>query len=400
MRYHADHDTGCVRVPQTVAAIRGQHVDAGVRSAAIAQVHAAICNVMYAQLSRPMDALMASNPRMTFPIRPPKPARAQTAREARPPLHPRNRHQGRYDVTRLTTACPALAAHLLVTPAGTTSIDFSDPAAVRELNRAILRADYDIAHWTLPDGYLCPPIPGRADYLHGLADLLAEGTDQPVPRGPGVRMLDVGVGANCIYPLLAQAEYGWRCVGSDIDKTSLQLAGDIVEANGLAAVIELRHQAARGQMFKGVVAEADRFDLTLCNPPFHASAEEAARGSQRKLRNLGNARATSPVQRSLAPTLNFGGHANELWCTGGEASFVRRMIRESIDIRGQVLWFSSLVAKSQHLADIHKQLHKVGAVDIREVAMAQGSKQSRFVAWTYHDAAQRAAWRVARPGTV
>jgi 23S rRNA (adenine1618-N6)-methyltransferase len=55
-----------------------------------------------------------------------------------------------------------------------------------------------------PANYLCPPIPAVADYLHYLADLLADGSGG-VPRGIKVRALDVGVGANCIYPLLGHA---------------------------------------------------------------------------------------------------------------------------------------------------------------------------------------------------
>ena len=323
---------------------------------------------------------------MPFPSRPARrpPAAAATA------LHPRNRHQGRYDMARLLAANPALQAHLIRTPAGSQSIDFSDPQAVRELNRALLASDYGIGHWDIPDGYLCPPVPGRVDYLHGLADLLADDAGGVIPRGPAVRVLDIGVGANCIYPLLGQAEYGWSFVGSDIDADALQSASANVHANGLEALIELRLQAARGSLFAGVVQPQERFHLTLCNPPFHASAKEAAQGSRRKLRNLGSA----PVSHgSKAPALNFGGQANELWCTGGEASFLRRMVKESVDIGRQVLWFSSLVAKREHLPDLHKQLARAGAAEVREVAMAQGSKQSRFVAWSFHGAAARKAWR-------
>lgn len=290
-------------------------------------------------------------------------------------------------MARLLAANPALQAHLIRTPAGSQSIDFSDPQAVRELNRALLASDYGIGHWDIPHGYLCPPVPGRVDYLHGLADLLADDAGGVIPRGPAVRVLDIGVGANCIYPLLGQAEYGWSFVGSDIDADALQSASANVRANRLEVLIELRLQSARGSLFSGVVQADDRFHLTLCNPPFHASAKEAAQGSRRKRRNLGGATTTK------APALNFGGQANELWCTGGEASFLRRMVKESVAIGPQVLWFSSLVAKREHLPDLHKQLAKAGAAEVREVAMAQGSKQSRFVAWSFHSAAARKAWR-------
>lgn len=299
-----------------------------------------------------------------------------------PRQHPRNRHQGHYDFARLVEACPALSAHLVTTPRGDTSIDFSDPTAVRELNRAILRCDYGIAHWDLPDGALCPPIPGRADYLHGLADLLAESGEGTIPRGTSIRVLDIGVGASCIYPLLGHTAYGWRFVGSDTDATSLQVATAIVHSNGLDKVIALRRQPRSGNVFRGVVHQDDRFDLTLCNPPFHASAREAASASQRKLRQLG-APSRSSTRSPSAPALNFGGHAHELWCEGGEPGFLRRMVRESVEVRNQVRWFSSLVARSEHLPALRRQLRQVEAVEVREVPMAQGNKQSRFVAWTF-----------------
>ncbi|HEY4530435.1 MAG TPA: 23S rRNA (adenine(1618)-N(6))-methyltransferase RlmF [Luteimonas sp.] len=297
-------------------------------------------------------------------------------------LHPRNRHQGRYDFARLVQACPALAPHLVTTPRGDTSIDFSDPAAVRELNRALLRSDYGIAHWDLPDGALCPPIPGRADYLHGLADLLADSGDGAIPRGAAVRVLDIGVGASCIYPLLGHAEYGWRFVGTDIDATSLQVAAAIVRANRLDKAIALRRQPRRDSIFRGVIGPDDRFDLTICNPPFHASASEAAEANQRKRRQLGTP-ARPDARRMAAPALNFGGHDHELWCRGGEAAFLRRMLDESQAFGEQVRWFSSLVARSEHVGPLRSRLDRCGATDVRVVPMAQGAKQSRFLAWSF-----------------
>jgi 23S rRNA (adenine1618-N6)-methyltransferase len=235
-------------------------------------------------------------------------------------------------------------------------------------------------------------VPGRADYVHGLADLLASSNDGVIPRGGHLRALDVGVGANVIYPLLGHAEYGWHFVGTDIDVNALAIAQRNLDRNpDFAAAIELRLQAQRGKVFADIVRPDERFDVTLCNPPFHRSAEEAARGSQRKWRNLGK------PARALATTeLNFGGQANELWCTGGEASFLRRMIDESRPIGERVFWFTSLVARSEHLPALRKQLQKLGACDVREIAMAQGNKQSRFIAWTFLDALKQTDWRQKR----
>ncbi|SDD97726.1 23S rRNA (adenine1618-N6)-methyltransferase [Pseudomonas guariconensis] len=309
----------------------------------------------------------------------------------KPTLHPRNRHQGRYDFPSLIKAHPELGKFTITNPYGKPSIDFANPEAVRVFNSALLKAQYGIQHWDIPAGYLCPPIPGRADYIHVLADLLAEDCGGEIPRGVQVRALDIGVGANCIYPLLGHSDYRWRFVGSDIDAVALASARTIVQANGLGKVISLRQQANRKHILTGLLQDDERFEVTLCNPPFHASRDEATRGSQRKWKNLGK----QDPKRKL-PVLNFGGQNNELWCEGGEIRFVTQLVEESVQYAGQVLWFTSLVSKASNLPGIEAALRKAGVKAQQVVAMGQGQKQSRMVAWSFQDAAARQAWHRSR----
>lgn len=308
----------------------------------------------------------------------------------KPGLHPRNRHRNGYDFAALCARSPALARFVAATPAGTTSIDFANPAAVKALNRALLLVDYGIREWDIPGHSLCPAIPGRADMLHYLADLLAE--DGPVPHGERVLVLDVGVGANAVYPLVGHAEYGWRFVGVDTDPLALANVRRVVAANpGLGRALELRHQPVADNVFVGVLHTGDRFDLTLCNPPFHASAQEARAAAQRKWKNLGKATPGAP-----APRLNFGGKSNELWYPGGERAFVERLIEQSAGIRRRCLWFSTLVSKADNLPPLEAALARQRPAATRVIAMAQGQKQSRLLAWTYLPKAERARWRQAR----
>lgn len=302
-------------------------------------------------------------------------------------LHPRNRHQGRYDFAALIAVEPRLKAFVIINPYGKQSIDFANPAAVRVFNAALLKQLYGIKDWQIPEGYLCPPVPGRADYIHGLADLLATDAKGEIPRGTGFTVMDVGIGANCIYPLLGLHDYGWRFIASDIDTQALASARQTLLANALDKVIDLRLQSDKSAFFKGVLRADERIVCTLCNPPFHSSAAEASSGSERKWRNLGK----QDPQRKL-PALNFGGKSNELWCKGGELTFVRNMIKESKDYAEQVLWFTTLVSKSAHIRLLQRVLKQVGAVDVQVCSMAQGQKQSRFLAWTFHTAEQRQAW--------
>lgn len=294
-------------------------------------------------------------------------------------LHPRNPHRGRYDFERLCQAKPDLQCFVHKSPRGDDTIDFADAKAVLCLNGAILAAFYGVQHWALPDGYLCPPIPGRADYIHYLADVLASMNGGEAPKGKQVRVLDVGTGANCIYPILGSRSYGWRFVGSDIDPVAVNSATAIVQSNTcLKSHIELRLQSDKAVIFGNVISADETYSMTMCNPPFHASEEQAQRSNQQKRQNL----SKQKVDR-VAAKPNFSGTAGELWYPGGEIAFLQKMARESAEFASQVGCFSSLLSKSENVTPFKKTLDKVGAKHIEVVPMRQGQKISRFVAWRF-----------------
>lgn len=308
--------------------------------------------------------------------------------------HPRNRYAGKYDFARLKKACPDLTPFIVKNPAGEPTIDFSNANAVKTLNRALLADFYGIKAWDIPPGYLCPPIPGRSDYIHAVADLLAAPRGGKIPTGNSTRVLDIGVGANCIYPIVGHCEYGWSFVGTDIDPLALQAAQRNIDANpSLMDHIELRAQKQNGDIFNGIFKDKEVFDLTLCNPPFHSSLEEAQAGSRRKWKNLGR---ESLAKSKSAPALNFGGQGAELWCPGGELAFVRRMIHESTGWGNQCLWFSSLISMEDHLAYLYTTLNNAGVTDYRTLNMAQGQKKTRVIVWTFLKPEQRENWRIER----
>lgn len=305
-------------------------------------------------------------------------------------LHPKNRHRERYDFKALVQACPELAPFVQLNLHNDESIDFANPAAVRMLNTALLKQHYGISSWEIPDGYLCPPIPGRADYIHYMAELLSHHNYGKVPMGKTVRCLDIGVGSNCIYPIIGNYEYGWSFIGSDTDPVALENANKILAANpGLKGAVECRLQTNPEDIFYGVIQKTEFIDLVVCNPPFHNSAEEAQAASQHKQNNLQKSVVENPVR-------NFGGVNTELWCKGGEEQFVRSMVRQSRQFVDNCYWFSSLVAKKSHLKPIYDELRKARAFDVKTIPMGQGNKSSRLVAWTFLDKEAQKTWRNAR----
>ncbi|MEZ5083920.1 MAG: 23S rRNA (adenine(1618)-N(6))-methyltransferase RlmF [Bacteroidales bacterium] len=305
-------------------------------------------------------------------------------------LHHRNKHRERYNFKQLIESCPELGSFVMLNKFNDESIDFSNPEAVLKLNKALLKHFYKIHEWNIPEGYLCPPIPGRADYIHYMADLLGGKNYGKIPTGPEIICLDIGVGANCIYPMIGHKEYGWSFIGSDIDKIAIDSARKTISLNpDLSDKIVLKLQENPKDFFYGVIRKENQIDLTVCNPPFHSTPEDAQSGTLRKLKNLSQQKVTEPV-------LNFGGQNKELCYEGGEKRFICKMIRQSKKFAESVFWFSSLVSKKNNLKNIYEELKSVDAFEVKTIQLGQGNKTSRIVAWTFLDLKQQKNWKDTR----
>lgn len=305
-------------------------------------------------------------------------------------LHPRNKNREKYDLSALTASNPELKNYIIPNKSGEESVDFSNPVAVRLLNKALLNHYYGIKYWEFPDENLCPPIPGRADYIHHIADLLSESNFGRIPTGNKITCLDVGTGASCIYPIIGVTAYDWKFIGSDIDPKSIASAQHIVNSNAsIKDKIECRLQKNPKDVFFGIISKEEKIDLTICNPPFHASVEEAQEGTRRKIKNLSG-------KKVKTPELNFAGISHELICDGGEYKFIENMIRESEKFSKNCYWFSTLVSKQSNLKGIYKSLEKIEAHQIKTIPMGTGNKSSRIVAWTFLSKLEQKEWRETR----
>ena len=279
-------------------------------------------------------------------------------------LHPKNKFNKGYDFDALIIKNPLLKEFVLENKFGSITIDFSNPIAVKELNKALLFSYDKVNLWNFSDENLCPPIPGRLDYILHLSDLLSAEKD--------IKILDIGTGATCIYPLLGVAEFNWNFTATDIDLESLDAAQDIIDDNNLDANIQLRQQFDEQQILKGILEEDDSFSATMCNPPFYKSAEEARGANRRKTRNLGN----SAVR-------NFSGNNNELWYEGGEKAFLHNYLYESSLFSEKSIWFTSLVTKKENVESLQASSKKLGVQEFKVINMNQGNKVTRIVCWRF-----------------
>jgi len=280
-------------------------------------------------------------------------------------VHQKNPFTKDYNFDDLITHHPVLKEYVFVNQHGNNSIKFSNNQAVKALNTALLKAHYGIAYWEIPENNLCPPIPGRLDYLLHIADLLQK---------EDIKLLDIGTGANLIYPILASRHFNWQCTASEVDPDSLKNAQEIIEKNESLKDIEVRHQKFKSSILEHIIQPDDAFDVVVCNPPFYKTRTDAERNNQRKVDNL---------QLEETTTQNFGGSSNELWYKGGEEAFIKKMASESEQFKAQVNWFTVLVSQKEHLKNIKRAINKTLPTQVKIIDMEQGNKQSRFIAWTF-----------------
>lgn len=279
-------------------------------------------------------------------------------------MHPKNPFIKDYDFNLLIQSYSILKNFVFVNEYGNKTIKFGDKHAVKALNTALLKAYYGIV-WDIPENNLCPPIPGRLDYLLHIADLFTK---------KDIRLLDIGTGANLIYPILGTCHFNWQCTGSEADKNSLINAQAIINKNSVLKNTELRHQKIKNCILEHIIQPEDAFDVVVCNPPFFKNFLEAQKGNKRKVNNL---------QLKEKDSLNFGGRSNELWYKGGEEAFVKKMASESMQFKNQVHWFTSLISKKENLKSIKRAINKTLPTEVKVIDMEQGNKISRFIAWTY-----------------
>jgi len=295
-------------------------------------------------------------------------------------VHKNNKHQGDYDFNKLSKVHEPLAEHVYIGKSGKQTIDFSKQMAVKVFNTALLKYHYEIEYWQFPHKHLCPAIPGRAEYIHLVYDLLkSSGIDKDA------KLLDIGTGATCIYPLLGSREYNWNFIASETDKNAFENSAKIIKMNNLGKQIELRFQSNWESILKGIIKADDKISATICNPPFYKNQSDADKENRSKLTGLGH--------NSQTADRNFSGTQKELIYPGGEKAFLHNYLYQSSLFKTNCFWFTSLVSKKKLVESMRSSLKKLGAKEIKTISMQLGNKTSRVVAWTFLSLEEQKTWK-------
>ncbi|GFF80408.1 putative methyltransferase-like protein C27D7.08c [Aspergillus udagawae] len=292
----------------------------------------------------------------------------------------RNIYKDDVDFTTLALQSPAFAKY--VKPNG--QLDFSDPDAVRQLTKSLLKRDFNL-DVEIPDNRLCPPVPNRLNYILWLQDLLDTTGDQyrdDYDPDRSVLGLDIGTGCCSIYPLLGCTTRPlWDFIATDIDDENVRTARENVTNNGLDGRIRVFKTEPKDDLIPlDTKLDVQRLDFTMCNPPFYASREEMIASAQAKER---------------PPFSACTGAEVEMVTGGGEIAFVYRMIEESLHLRERVVWYTSMLGKLSSVSVIVEKLTEHENNNYAVTEFVQGSKTKRWaVAWSWTDL--RPSMKVAR----
>lgn len=302
-------------------------------------------------------------------------------------------------------------------------IDFKNPSVLRAVTEATLLHEFGITI-TLKEDRLCPTVPNRLDYLAwmeeiwkstGLSELeefiaisnkdttadSRQTKRKRVEKDTSLRILDIGTGSSCIYPLLGCALHSdWEFLGTDIDKESLKNARETIynamndrnstAQNGCHSLnlpkrIHLLERERDQYLFpdsqevckigldpvrspSSPSQEGYIYHMTMCNPPFYASQAEMDESLNAKAK---------------PPNAVCHGSANEMICIGGEFSFIKRMINESIRMKEKVIWFTTLIGKLSDVEPIVEELQKQNVSHLQVTDFIQGKTKRWAVVWTF-----------------
>ena len=317
------------------------------------------------------------------------------------------------------------------------------------LTRAMLCHNFDLSLPSMPEGYLCPPVPNRLNYVLWLNHLLKQSSDEqyfkqePLPVGASQRIgIDIGCGASCIYPLLlttdrfnptmgkcaenasSECSSRWTFLATDIDEQSIESAAINVKINGLEDRIELalvpksRRQMLEDESDANTFKSGTTHTAFLKNTPgpvvnavaAYPQVVDSKKTELLDVDTLGRSITNGPAKFDFCMT-NPPFYATEEEATtdrkgdgrsrtdmnvgegvypGGEIQFVRDMIADSRELTDTVTWYTSMVSKKSSLVELKRELRsQLGQGAVRTATFVQGKTTRWGIAWTYREVAPR-----------
>ena len=242
------------------------------------------------------------------------------------------------------------------------SINWKNPNALRELVKTLLNKYLNIIYYEIPENYLIPTLTSRYNYLNYINKVFKK---KKIDKGENKILVDIGTGANIIYPLLGYKIFNWKFIGSEINDEAINIGRKILKENNLENDILIIKQNNNKKIFENIINFKNKYFCSICNPPFFDINHEE------KKDNL-----------FTDNEYNY----NEVYCEGGEIFFIKEMIKESYLFRNNIFLFSTLIGRKNNMKKIYSVIQKLKDIKFLEKKTIQQGNNSRYIIiWSFYD---------------
>ena len=211
--------------------------------------------------------------------------------------------------------------------------DWSNNELSLLMDKSILNYYFNIKYYDIPKGFLIPPIPSRINYINLINSIITKLiNDIDIKNIIGI---DIGTGANIIYPILGYSIYKWKFICTEINKEAYNNAKLILQKNNLENNINIIKQNNKDNIFISILNRENKYLFSMCNPPYY-NYENEIKLEDKKRDN----------------EYNF----DEIYYKNGEYGFFQRYFEESICYKNNVFLYTILIGKKINAENIYDKL--------------------------------------------
>ncbi|CAL1294725.1 unnamed protein product [Larinioides sclopetarius] len=276
-------------------------------------------------------------------------------------MHERNIYKDRPDFAKIAIDYPEFRKYAIPNRKGKLHVNFNDPNALRMVTRVLLKKDFEL-DVEIPDGYLIPTVPQRLNYILWIEDLL---TILP-KNSENVSGIDIGTGPCAILSLLGSKKNGWHFVSTETADEAVQWAKKNIENNNLESHIKVA-KVNKGKVLHDVMVEnVENFDFCVCNPPFFENKDDIRKKRPR-----------------IREKLELFAKKDEIFSDGGEVSFVKQLLKDSLILKDRIRLYSSMFGKKKSFIEMLKELQCIEGISYTKTEFCQGNTIRWGIAWTF-----------------
>ena len=265
------------------------------------------------------------------------------------------------DFKFLSEEFPEFKKYVYINKYGGYSINWKNPNSIKELVKTILNKFLNIIYYEIPENFLVPTLTSRYNYLNYINKLF---TKFKIENKEKI-LIDIGTGANIIYPLLGYKLYNWNFIASEINEDAIKIGKKIIKENNLEKEIFIFKQNDSKKIFENIININKKYLCSICNPPFFDINTE--------------------IKKDNLYTDNEYNY-NEVYCEGGEIFFIKEMIKESYIYKKNIFLFSSLIGRKNNMKKIYSVIKNIKEISLlNKTTIKQGKNARWIIIWSFYD---------------